>query len=179
MDVLADRGKRLETLRGLFPFCVRSGWIQANPAALIKPPKHKDSPMLPFSEEQTTAIRAAADKFWDRGIFGKGNRWNGRSLETSAVKIWERTMSRVFEMAKVENGHIHRFRDTFAVELLLAGVPSTRCRSCSDTALFGSQRSITARGSKRARTSSKQPSRMPGRTDGLARQVHGVGFGFR
>ncbi len=32
-------------------------------------------------------------------------------------------MSRVFEMAKIENGHIHRFRDTFAVELLLARVP--------------------------------------------------------
>ncbi len=32
-------------------------------------------------------------------------------------------MSRIFEMAKIEGGHIHRFRDTFAVELLLAGVP--------------------------------------------------------
>jgi integrase len=162
-----------------------------NSAALIKPPKHKDSPTLPFSEDQMTAILAAADKFWTRGIFGTGNRkriralvlllrysglrvmdavcleksrivgdrlflytqktgtpvrlplpakvlkalkdvpnenadyfrWNGHSLKTSAVKIWERTMSRVFEMAKVENGHIHRFRDTFAVELLLAGVP--------------------------------------------------------
>jgi integrase/recombinase XerD len=49
--------------------------------------------------------------------------WNGRSLRTSAVKIWERTLSRVFEMAAIENGHAHRFRDTFAVELLLAGVP--------------------------------------------------------
>lgn len=49
--------------------------------------------------------------------------WNGRSLKTSAVNIWERTLSRVFEMAKLENTHAHRFRDTFAVDLLLAGVP--------------------------------------------------------
>jgi integrase len=183
--------KRLETLRGFFRFCVQSGWLQANPAALIKPPKHKDNPTLPFSAEQMTAILAAAETFWPRGVFGTGNRkriralvlllrysglrimdavcleksrvvgdrlflytqktgtpvrvplpatvlkalnetpnehaeyffWNGRSLKTSAVKIWERTMTRVFEMARIENAHIHRFRDTFAVELLLAGVP--------------------------------------------------------
>ena len=41
----------------------------------------------------------------------------------SAVKIWERTFQRVFELTKIPDGRIHRFRDTFAVELLLAGVP--------------------------------------------------------
>ena len=49
--------------------------------------------------------------------------WNGRCLPTSAVKIWERTFQRVFERAKIPDGTIHRFRDTFAVELLLRGVP--------------------------------------------------------
>lgn len=49
--------------------------------------------------------------------------WNGQCLFTSAVKIWERTFQRVFELAKVPNGTLHRFRDTFAVELLLKGVP--------------------------------------------------------
>lgn len=183
--------KRLETVRAFFRFCAQSGWIPSNPAALIKPPKSKDSPTLPFTPEHMTAILAAADTFWERGVFGKGNRkriralvlllrysglrimdavcleksrvvgdrlflytqktgtpvrlplpakvlkalkdtpnenadyffWNGRSLKTSAVKIWERTLSRVFEMAKLEDAHAHRFRDTFAVELLLAGVP--------------------------------------------------------
>jgi integrase len=41
----------------------------------------------------------------------------------SAVKIWERTLQRVFEVAEIPDGTIHRFRDTFAVELLLKGVP--------------------------------------------------------
>ena len=49
--------------------------------------------------------------------------WNGRCLPTSAVKIWERTFQRVFELANIPDGTIHRFRDTFAVELLLKGVP--------------------------------------------------------
>ena len=35
-------------------------------------------------------------------------------------------MHRLFTLAEVSNGHAHRFRDTFAVELLLAGVPLDR-----------------------------------------------------
>ena len=34
-----------------------------------------------------------------------------------------RYLDRVFELAEIEGGHSHRFRDTFPVELLLAGVP--------------------------------------------------------
>lgn len=49
--------------------------------------------------------------------------WNGRCDRKSAVKIWERTFQKVFEKAHVPNGTIHRFRDSFAVELLLKGVP--------------------------------------------------------
>jgi hypothetical protein len=33
---------------------------------------------------------------------------------------------KLFELAEVPKGHAHRFRDTFAVELLLAGVPIER-----------------------------------------------------
>jgi integrase len=36
---------------------------------------------------------------------------------------WRDHLARVFKAAKIQNGHPHRFRDTFAVELLLAGVP--------------------------------------------------------
>ena len=37
-----------------------------------------------------------------------------------------RYLSSLFTLAKVSGGHAHRFRDTFAVELLLAGVPLER-----------------------------------------------------
>lgn len=49
--------------------------------------------------------------------------WTGRGLEKSAVADWQRALRRLFKLADVEGGHAHRFRDTFAVELLLAGVP--------------------------------------------------------
>lgn len=48
--------------------------------------------------------------------------WTGRGLAKSAVADWQRSLRKLFELAKVEGGHAHRFRDTFAVELLLAGV---------------------------------------------------------
>jgi hypothetical protein len=59
--------KRLENLRAFFRFCVQSGWMPSNPAALVKPPRVVPSPTLPFTADQVAAILAAADTFWDRG----------------------------------------------------------------------------------------------------------------
>jgi integrase/recombinase XerD len=52
--------------------------------------------------------------------------WTGKSKIHSAVGKWQRRLQRLFEFAEVSNGHAHRFRDTFAVELLLSGVPLER-----------------------------------------------------
>ena len=49
--------------------------------------------------------------------------WSGRSTKKSCVGDYQRAFKRLYEVAKVENGHAHRWRDTFAVELLLARVP--------------------------------------------------------
>lgn len=46
----------------------------------------------------------------------------GRAKPQTARSNWSRYLDRVFELAKVEGGHSHRFRDTFAVSLLEAGV---------------------------------------------------------
>jgi integrase/recombinase XerD len=52
--------------------------------------------------------------------------WTGASTVHSAKGKWQRRLQRLFEFAQVPTGHPHRFRDTFAVELLLAGVPLDR-----------------------------------------------------
>jgi len=47
--------------------------------------------------------------------------WTGHSTLKTAVSLWQRSLKSLFRMAGVTGGHAHRFRDTFAVEFLLAG----------------------------------------------------------
>jgi len=52
--------------------------------------------------------------------------WSGVGTKESNSEVWRRRIKKVFQLAGVRDGHPHRFRDTFAVELLLAGVPIDR-----------------------------------------------------
>jgi integrase/recombinase XerD len=49
--------------------------------------------------------------------------WSGVGKLDSAVRSWQTRLRKLFELAKIPGGHAHRFRDTFAVELLLTGAP--------------------------------------------------------
>jgi integrase len=50
--------------------------------------------------------------------------WTGCSTLHTAIGSWQRTLRKLFRLAGIQRGYAHRFRDTFAVELLLAGVPT-------------------------------------------------------
>ena len=49
--------------------------------------------------------------------------WTGEGDRDTVAGNWRRTLRKIFKAAGVKGGHPHRFRDTFAVDLLLAGVP--------------------------------------------------------
>ena len=71
-------------------------------------------PIPEFVANELASIRPVAGYLFLRG--------ESTRLET-CTDLWRRQLARVFKNAKIPNGHPHRFRDTFAVELLLAGVP--------------------------------------------------------
>jgi integrase/recombinase XerD len=48
--------------------------------------------------------------------------WTGEGTTETASSNWRRSLRKLFKLADVKDGHPHRFRDTFAVELLLSGV---------------------------------------------------------
>jgi integrase/recombinase XerD len=52
--------------------------------------------------------------------------WSGKSTVHGSKGKWQHRLRRLFQLAGIRGGHAHRFRDTFAVELLLAGVPLDR-----------------------------------------------------
>jgi site-specific recombinase XerD len=63
----------LEYVRSFFRFCHQSGWMTANPAAVIKPPKPDHSRTLPFEQKQIDAMLPVADAFTREGSSAAGN----------------------------------------------------------------------------------------------------------
>jgi len=51
---------------------------------------------------------------------------SGDSSPDTVAKLWMRKPQWLFEETKIPNAHSHRLRDTFAVEILLSGVPIER-----------------------------------------------------
>jgi site-specific recombinase XerD len=52
--------------------------------------------------------------------------WTGNSKPRTVTSIWQEALKKLFELAGVPGAHAHRYRDSFAIGLLQAGVPMER-----------------------------------------------------
>ncbi len=52
--------------------------------------------------------------------------WTGEGSKETVAGNWRRSLRALFKLAGICKGHPHRFRDTFAVELLMSNVPIER-----------------------------------------------------
>ena len=78
---------------------------------------HVHCPLLDFVVQELEATPKLSEGYWF---------WTGNGKLQTAVADWQGRLKDIFPKAEIENGHAHRFRDTFATELLLAGVPLER-----------------------------------------------------
>jgi len=74
-------------------------------------------PLPPFA---ITALEAALEPN-HRFYF-----WSGNGKAKTIISDWQVKLKDLFKLASLPTGHAHRFRDTFATDLLLAGVPLER-----------------------------------------------------
>jgi site-specific recombinase XerD len=58
--------KKIERMRSFFKFCAERKWTDENPAKILKAPKLKFSPTLPFSDDDVLKIRHAIEIYPDR-----------------------------------------------------------------------------------------------------------------
>jgi integrase/recombinase XerC len=65
--------RRIDQLRIFFGFCLDSGWVQRNPAKLLKAPEVSTVGKEPFEAEEVTRIFDACGKLVTRGTWGKDN----------------------------------------------------------------------------------------------------------
>lgn len=76
--------------------------------------QHVYCPLPQFVVKELESVPRLSDRHWF---------WTGNGTVETSRKKWSESLAALFKEADVKNGHAHRFRDTFAVELLLNGTP--------------------------------------------------------
>ena len=79
--------------------------------------QHVFVPLPPFVVAELERVpRLSAERWF----------WSGTGKLETHRKKWGDALAQIFGLAAIAGGHAHRFRDTFAVELLVAGTPIER-----------------------------------------------------
>lgn len=91
--------------------------IMADGMVLVRTTKNGGMVTVPVHPDLKAALSAVGPN--PNGFYFA----SGSAKLTTATEIWRARFSKVFERAGIQGGHPHRFRHTFAVDLLLRNVP--------------------------------------------------------
>jgi integrase len=133
LDEYANRagaacGQRLRA----FVLLLRYSGMRIGDAVQCGPDRLKGNKLFLYTQKTGVPVRCILPDFVVREIEAAPKRsehflfWSGESKLHTAVGVLQQSLQTFFSLAGVSGGHAHRFRDTFAVELLLTGVPLDR-----------------------------------------------------
>ena len=130
-----ENAKRLRALVLL----LRYSGLRIQDAATLSRDHIADGKLFLYTAKTGTPVYCPLPDFVVNALEGLPRRnqyffWSGASKPKSITGIFQRSIQKLVRLADVPKGHPHRFRDTFAVEMLLAGIPMERV-----SALLGHQ----------------------------------------
>src|SRR5882762_9987953 len=127
-DIYPDKANAVR-LRALI-FLLRYSGLRIRDAVTLSRNRIQDDKLFLYTAKTGTAVYCPLPPFVVKALDAIPAStyffWTGLSKPKSAVGDWQRSLKRLLILAGVPDGHAHRFRDTFSVELLLAGVPIER-----------------------------------------------------
>jgi integrase/recombinase XerD len=128
-DELADWGTFGPKLRAMVMLLRHSG-LRIQDAACLERLRLKEDKLFLYTQKTGTPVNCPLPPETVKALEGLENEraeyffWDGKSERETTVKSWNRVFQKLFSAAQppIVGGHAHRFRDTFAISLLLKGV---------------------------------------------------------
>jgi site-specific recombinase XerD len=112
---------------GAFVLLLRYSGLRIRDAVCLRRDRIKDGKLMVYTQKTGQPVYVPLPPVVVESLDKSGDAelpfWSGNGNPKSAVADWQRSLRRLFTLAGVDNGHAHRFRDTFAVSLLEKGVP--------------------------------------------------------